>query len=141
MQYNGAYIIGQINKLTNRKINELLKERNVTEFNAAQGIILYVLEDQKKMTIKDICQATGLAKTSLTSMLDRMEKQGLIVKEDDEEDQRCTLVSLSEKSCRYKKTIEEVAQIISEEYYVGMSRSEIAYFEDTLNRILRNLQE
>ena len=29
MHYNGGYLIGQINKLINRRINELLKEENV----------------------------------------------------------------------------------------------------------------
>ncbi|MCR4855822.1 MAG: MarR family transcriptional regulator [Erysipelotrichaceae bacterium] len=141
MHYNGGYLIGQINKLTNRRVNELLKERKITEFNGAQGTILYVLWDRKKMTIKDICKATGLAKTSLTSMLDRMEAQGLVAREEDKEDRRCTIVSLTEKSQQYKEAIESVATIISDEYYRGMSNSEIAYFEDTLHRILNNLEE
>ena len=38
--YNGGYLINQIHKLTGRKINELLKEASVTEFNGSQGIIL-----------------------------------------------------------------------------------------------------
>ncbi len=141
MHYNGGYLIGQINKLTNRRVNELLKERKITEFNRAQGTILYVLWDRKKMTIKDICKATGLAKTSLTSMLDRMEAQGLVAREEDKEDRRCMIVSLTEKSQQYKEAIESVATIISDEYYRGMSNSEIAYFEDTLHRILNNLEE
>ena len=84
MHYNGGYLIGQINKLTNRRINELLKEENVREFNGAQGTIIFVLTNEGPMPIKDIGKATGLAKTSLTSMLDRMEKQGLIEKRENE---------------------------------------------------------
>ena len=33
--YNGGYLICQIHKLTGRKINELLKEANVIEFNCS----------------------------------------------------------------------------------------------------------
>mgnify|MGYP004652412855 FL=1 len=33
--YNGGYLISQIHKLTGRKINELLKEANVIEFNCS----------------------------------------------------------------------------------------------------------
>ncbi|MBR4610636.1 MAG: MarR family transcriptional regulator, partial [Erysipelotrichaceae bacterium] len=74
MHYNGGYLIGQINKLTNRRVNELLKKENISEFNGAQGTILFVLSNEGEMSIKDIGKATGLAKTSLTSMLERMEK-------------------------------------------------------------------
>ena len=141
MQYNGGYLIGQINKLTNRRVNELLKQENVSEFNGAQGTILYVLMDRRSMTISEICKATGLAKTSLTSMLERMEKQGLIIRKEDEADRRRTQVSLSEKSLNYSEIIKNVSTTISQEFYKGMSRSEIDYFEDTLNRILHNIEK
>ena len=75
MHYNGGCLIGQINKLTNRRVNELLKKENISEFNGAQGTILFVLSNEGEMSIKDIGKATGLAKTSLTSMLERMEKK------------------------------------------------------------------
>ena len=41
--YSGGYLISQIHKLTGRKINELLKETNITEHNDTQGIILFSL--------------------------------------------------------------------------------------------------
>jgi len=139
MHYNGGYLIGQINKLTNRRVNELLKKENIEEFNGAQGLILFVLMDKETLTIKEIGKATGLAKTSLTSMLDRMEKKGLIQMKQDEKDHRCTLVCLSEKAKTYREVIEKVSQTINEEYYRGMKNSEISYFEDTLERITQNL--
>ena len=73
--YNGGYLISQIHKLTRRKINELLKEASVTEFNGSQGIILSSLWAKGEQTIKEIGKTTGLAKTSLSSMLDRMENK------------------------------------------------------------------
>ncbi|MBQ6335222.1 MAG: MarR family transcriptional regulator [Erysipelotrichaceae bacterium] len=140
MHYNGGYLIGQISKLTNRRANELLKKEGVKEFNGAQGTIMYVLMDRKQMTIKDICKATGLAKTSLTTMLERMEKQGLIEKIEDENDHRCTLVSLTEKSQKYKKVIEKVAVNMMKEYYRDMSDEEVTLFEETLKRVLNNIE-
>ena len=80
MKNNGGYLINQIQKISSRKFNELLKEKNIDEFNGSQGVILYSLWNNKELTIKEIGKITGLAKTSLTSMLDRMEEKGLIRK-------------------------------------------------------------
>ncbi len=141
MQYNGGYLIGQINKLTNRRVNELLKEENVKEFNGAQGTIIYVLTKKGPMPIKDIGKETGLAKTSLTSMLDRMEKQGLIEKRGNETDKRSTIIELSPKAMAYKETIERVSLKVNGEYYKGFREKEIQRFEKTLEKILTNLDD
>ncbi|MBQ1899697.1 MAG: MarR family transcriptional regulator, partial [Erysipelotrichaceae bacterium] len=139
--YNGGYLIGQINKLTNRRINELLKEENVREFNGAQGTIIFVLTNEGPMPIKDIGKATGLAKTSLTSMLDRMEKQGLIEKRENENDKRSTIIALNERAKSYKEVIEKVSQRVSKEYYKGLRAKEVERFEATLQKVLKNLNE
>ena len=136
MHYNGGYLIGQINKLTNRRVNELLKKENISEFNGAQGTILFVLSNEGEMSIKD----TGLAKTSLTSMLERMEKKGLIVKRPSEEDKRSTIVALSEGTESYREVIEKVSLKIGEEYYRGIKPKEAERFEATLKKILDNLK-
>ena len=141
MHYNGGYLIGQINKLTNRHINELLKEENVREFNGAQGTIIFVLTNEGPMPIKDIGKATGLAKTSLTSMLDRMEKQGLIEKRENENDKRSTIIALNERAKSYKEVIEKVSQRVSKEYYKGLRAKEVERFEATLQKVLKNLNE
>lgn len=41
MKNNGGYLINQIQKISSRKFNELLKEKNIDEFNGSQGVILY----------------------------------------------------------------------------------------------------
>ena len=141
MQYKGGYLIGQIDKLTSRKVNELLKKEKVRDFNGAQGTIMYVLFDRKQMTIREIGKATGLAKTSLTSMLDRMEKQGLIEKRENPEDHRSTLVELTEKARKQKNIIDKVSTSVNQQYYKGMKEGEISRFEKMLTKVLQNMEE
>ena len=141
MHYNGGYLIGQINKLINRRTNELLKEENVNEFNGAQGTIIFVLTEEGPMPIKDIGKATGLAKTSLTSMLDRMEKQGLIKKRENENDRRSTIIDLTERSRGYKEVIEKVSQEVNREFYKKIKAKDIERFEATLQKVLDNLKD
>ena len=138
--YNGGYLISQIHKLTGRKINELLKEANVIEFNCSQGIILSVLWGKGNQSIKEIGKTTGLAKTSLTSMLDRMEKQDLIQKVENKEDGRSTIICLTEKSKALEKVYQKITDEMVIQYYNGFNEDEIRIFESTLERVVKNLE-
>ncbi|WP_252891750.1 MarR family transcriptional regulator [Thermoclostridium stercorarium] len=70
--------MSRIQHLSRRVFEKLLKESGVDIFNGAQGRILYVLWEHGQLTITEISRLTSLAKTTLTSMLDRMEAGGLI---------------------------------------------------------------
>ena len=140
MHYNGGYLIGQISKLTNRRVNELLKKSGVDEINAAQGTIIFVLSKEGPMQIKDIGKKTGLAKTSLTSMLERMEQQGLVKKIENEEDKRSTIIELCEDTMSFTDTLEQIGTQMDEELYKGLKAKEIERFEATLAKVLKNLE-
>ncbi|MBR3358911.1 MAG: MarR family transcriptional regulator [Solobacterium sp.] len=139
--YQGGYLIGQIHKRTGRRINELLKEQGITEFNGAQGTILYSLWNRESMTIKEIAAVTGLAKTSLTSMLERMRQAGLLVLEDNPQDGRSKIVKLTGKAGDLKEEYESVSASMTECWYRGMQEEEILQFEETLRKVLRNIEE
>lgn len=141
MHYNGGLLLARINKLTNRRINNLFKKEKISEFNGAQGTIIYVLTKKGPMPIKDIGKATGLAKTSLTSMLERMEKQGLVEKKENENDKRSTIIGLNERMKDYTDVLDRIALAVNEGYYRGLKEKEIERFEATLVKILRNLEE
>lgn len=139
--YNGGYLIGQIHKIGGRKFNELLRNANIDEFNGSQGIILYSLWDKKDLTIKEISKSTGLAKTSLTSMLERMEQSNLIEKVENLDDKRSTKIRITKKALELEKEYNNVSNNMSNLYYKGFREKEIRQFEDYLQRILKNLEE
>ena len=75
-----------------------LSEKNIDAFNGAQGRILYVLWQEDGISIRSLSTKCGLAITSLTTMLERMENQGLISRVQSETDKRKTLLFLTEKA-------------------------------------------
>ena len=144
MNNNGGYLINQIQKISSRKFNELLKEKNIDEFNGSQGVILYSLWNNKELTIKEIGKITGLAKTSLTSMLDRMEEKGLIRRKDNSEDKRSIkimLTMLTDKAKELEKDYNDISNKMSNIFYKNFSDKEINEIENYLERIISNLEE
>ena len=141
MKNNGGYLINQIQKISSRRFNELLKEKNIDEFNGSQGVILYSLWNNKELTIKEIGKITGLAKTSLTSMLDRMEEKGLIRRKDNSEDKRSIKIMLTDKAKELEKDYNDISNKMSNTFYKNFSDKEINEIENYLERIISNLEE
>ena len=137
----GGFLISQIKQISGRIFEKILSEKNIEEFNGAQGRILYVLWQEDSIAIKELSNKTGLALTTLTSMLDRMEKMDLIKRTFDKTDRRKILIILTEKSISLKDVYYKVSEKMSEIFYNKFSKEEINQFEDYLDRILINLNE
>ena len=78
MDTNGGFLVTKVKQLSDRVFEKILNEKKIEAFNGAQGRILYVLWQKDGISIKTLSEQCGLAITSLTSMLERMEKQGLV---------------------------------------------------------------
>ncbi|MBE0600665.1 MAG: MarR family transcriptional regulator [Firmicutes bacterium] len=138
---NGGFLISQIKQVSGRLFEKLLARAGVDAFNGAQGRILYVLWQADNIPIAVLSQKTGLAKTTMTSMLDRMEQSGLVRRVDDKADRRQIRIALTEQARALRGEYDDVSRSMNEIYYTGFSDAEILAFEATLRRILINLKE
>lgn len=137
----GGFLISQIKQISGRIFDKLLVGSGVEAFNRAQGRILYVLWQADGVPIVELSHKTGLAKTTLTSMLDRMESADLIMRVFDKADRRQIRIALTEKSRQLSDAYDKVSCEMNEIFYAGFSDDEIVAFEETLRRILKNLNE
>ena len=140
MDMNGGFLITKIKQLGDRIFEKILSEINIDAFNGAQGRILYVLWQEDGIPIRALSDRCGLAITSLTTMLERMEKQGLITRLQDTKDKRKTLLYLTDKAHELKQDYDSVSLRMGQIYYQGFSEEEIVRFEGYLDSISRNLE-
>lgn len=141
MKTGGGFLITQIKQIQGRIFERLLQRYAVDDVNGSQGRILYVLWQEDRLSIAELSERTGLAKTTLTSMLDRLEKNGVLVREPDGVDRRMTRLLLTEKSRAMEKKYSEVSNEMTRLFYRDFSEEEIRDFEHMLERILVNLTE
>ena len=140
METQGGYLISRIHQVGNRLFDRLLAEADIDAFNGAQGRILYVLWQEDGLSISEIAQRTGLANTTLTSMLDRMAVAELIRREAMPGDRRRQKIVLTEKSRALQSDYDRISQRMNDVYYAGFSEAEYARLEGYLLRILDNLE-
>ena len=137
----GGFLITRIKQVGGRIFEQILTRKGIGDFNGPQGRILYVLWRQDAVPISRLSRETGLAMTTLTSMLDRMEASGLVRRDRGDKDRRKILICLTDKARALEKDYNEVTEEIGEIYYRGFSEEEIRQFEGYLKRVLDNVEE
>lgn len=137
----GGFLISQIKQIQGRIFGRLLTNAGIEEFNGAQGRILYVLWQEDDLPIVELSRRTGLAKTTLTSMLERMEGKGHIVRCYDPEDRRQIRIRLTDHARELESKYQEVSEDMSHIFYKGFTNEEIKDFDAGLERVLRNLEK
>ena len=140
MKTNGGFQVSKIKQLGDRIFEKILAERGIEAFNGAQGRILYVLFQEDGVPIKTVSEKCGLAITSLTTMLERMEKAGLIQRRQDTVDKRKTLLFLTDKARNLEQDYIAVSEEMGAIYYQGFTEEEVRTVEGYLDRIRLNLE-
>ena len=135
-----GFLISLIKQYGGRIFEKMLVEYGIEEFNGPQGRILYILWEQDAISIQELSEKSGLANTTLTSMLDRMEAKGLVTRNPDAKDRRKYLIALTAGARSLKDAYEQVSARMTELYYQGFSDAEITRLEKQLRRILNNLR-
>lgn len=141
MKTRGGFLISQIHQLQGRAFEKMLKDSGVDAFNGAQGRILYVLWEHDRLSITEIGRLTSLAKTTLTSMLDRMEESGLVERTPDKKNRRQIFISITDKAKEYRNMYDLVSEQMNQLFYQNFTNDEIIDFECKLKKIINNLDK
>ena len=141
MQRLGGFLITKIKQLHSRALAQCISDKGIDAFSGEQGKILFVLWRKDKITQKELATETGLAKNTITIMLEKMGKNNLIRKITDENDKRKSLVILTEHAKSLKKCSDKISDKMLKKMYKGFSEEEIDNFEEYLHRIIKNFEE
>lgn len=87
-----ARLFQEVMQLFKHSMNKLLEE---TGMSAPQGMVLGLLSKKKKMKITELSHQLCLSNSTVSGIIDRLEKQEMVVRERSEEDKRVVYVSIA----------------------------------------------
>lgn len=96
MKTQGGFLTLRIEQISCRIFEQMLQEYGIREFAGARGRILYVPWECGKVPISHIFHRTSLARTTLTSMTDRI--GGMVKRRQNSENRRKIQVSITPKA-------------------------------------------
>ncbi len=137
----GGTLLSQVHQVCGRVWNKILRENDMADLEGARGRIIFALWGKDGVPIKTLCEKTSLDKSTLTGIIDRLERDGYVERKSSETDKRSTLISLTGKEQEFAKNIQKVSSQMNKIFYKGFSDDEIIQFEEMLARILENCKE
>ena len=141
MESNSGFYISRIKQINTRLLNKFLAQKNITAFNGEQGRILHVLWENDGISNQELSKRSGLAMSSLTTMLERMEEKNLLTRKGCPKDKRKCLLFLTEHANSLKKEYDEISDKMTKLSFEGISEDERLAFEKTLKNVLHNLEK
>lgn len=121
------------------RISERIMKQYDIEINSAQGRIMFALWQQDGISINELAGKTQLKKSTLTSMLDRLEQMGYLKRRPSQKDRRKILIYRTAKDRALESKYSQVSQDMTRIFYEGFTSDRIDRFERDLAQILENL--
>ena len=138
-QRQGGFLIGRIHQTSGRIFAGILRRRAI-RLSRPQGRVLFGLWQDGAMPIAEIARRTGLGKSTLTGILDRLERDGHLRRVRSTADRRVILVEPTARDSRSQAVFLSASEEMISLFYDGFGPSEIDRFEADLARIYQNLQ-
>ncbi len=103
-----------------------------------QFLVLVVLWQEDAQTVNGIGAQVGLESSTLTPLLKRMEKAGLLTRARDEEDERRVRVRLSPRGAALRSEARGIATCVAKA--TGMPEAELRQLMASMRRLRQGLQ-
>lgn len=131
-------LLSHIHSTTADFLIEKLKEKGFPEFASSHGNILFQLSIKSEMTMGELSEKINRDKSTTTVLVRKLERDGLVCRNNDENDKRNRLISLTEKGKEFNSAINAISKELIETFYKGFSEEEKNQFFEFLKRIDNN---
>ena len=137
----GGMLISQIHQISQRIWNSILKNYNLQDLSGARGRIIFALWNTDNIPIKELVKKTSLDKATRTGIIDRLERDGFIIRSHNPQDKREIIISRTGKDEIFKTKIPAASDEQNALFYKDFSQEEIFTFEKMLKKILKNCKD
>ena len=136
LDHSYGLLIARVALIHRIRISEYLSEHNLY---VGQEMLLKCLWNQDGLSQKEIADLMGIQAATATLMVIRMERSGFVVRKTDPEDQRVSLVYLTDLGRSLQSAVEEGWIAIEQQILEGFSLEERLLLRRYLEQIYKNL--
>lgn len=135
--------IGFAIKATTNEFTRFMKGRlGDEEVTGMQyGILNFIFHHKGDIYQKDIEKEFNIRRSTATGILQLMEKNGLIRREEDPHDARLKKIITTQKACQFSKDMKQKISQIEKQLSQGISKDDLYTFFKVLDKISENLNE
>lgn len=133
--------IARIRELSNQLIERELEAREIEGVQPAHGsVFAFLFQQTGPVPIKSIVDHTGRVKSTVTGMVNTLQRHGYVRKTPSGEDARVVYVELTKKGFALQPDFEEISDVLLNAVYGKMPHGDREALAAMLTEIRRNLE-
>lgn len=136
-----GFEIRRLDHTLGRNMQAHVRAAGIDEVTLMHGwIIRYLYTNQDKDVFqKDIEQYFSIGRSTVTNIIQLMERKGYIARESVEHDARLKKVVLTEKGIRNQEMLEDLVESLDTRLVDGITEEELSVFYSVIEKLKRNL--
>jgi len=132
------YQIGRIREKANEFILKELELIGFKDIAPSHGDILATLFQHGECTMTDMANSIHRDRSTVTTLINKLTRLGYVSTRKDVNDNRSTIISLTEKGKELEPSFKEISQKLYDIEYKGISENEKETFQRILEKIYNN---
>ena len=136
---NGIKIFRSLKRVGHMLKSSMIQHFNEMNLTGPQGMMMGILSHDGEMKISDLSEKIGLSNSTVSGIIDRLEKQGLVERTRSIEDRRVVYVNISDafkknsktKFHKLEKTFEDIMEKATDEEILAILKG-----LDTLEKLM-----
>lgn len=129
-----------ISVTTTKKISEAfgawLRDDSITRI---QWIALYFIRTGKDLSQRDLANRMGINDSSVMRLIDRLERDGLVIRERHKEDRRITLIALTEEGIKVIDALMPLGEAFNVQLTKGISPEDLKTYQRVQMQMYENI--
>ncbi len=135
------YLVSRVTLVITSALKEGLASAGVGDVKPAYLGALFVLWKEDGLKVVDLGRRCGLETSSMTGLIDRMERDGLVERHDDASDRRVQRINLTGKGRDLMQPALAAVDQVLASVFEGIPREDLSKATDVLKRVLANAHE
>ncbi len=140
---NVGFVIHRLDHGFRKRLSSNVEKAGIDEITLMHGWIIRYLYDRREEDIfqRDIERNFSIGRSTVTGIIQLMEKKGYLQRESVKQDARLKKVFLTEKGIHAHESIEGIIEELNREIMRGISDEELRIFYEVTHKLEANLFE
>jgi len=138
MAYQMGFLLSRAAWAMNNYVNRILKERGLPDISVAYFAVLQALWEIDGLSISDLGEKVQLEKSTMTSLIDRMEAAGLLRRDDHPTDRRAYKICLTPRGRELEANLDQVVTEAYDRLTRGIADKDLQSAIEVCRRLMKN---
>ncbi len=135
------YLISRVSIAIASALKKGFEEAEVSKVKPSYLGALFTLWKEDGLKAVELGRRAGLEPSTMTGLLDRMERDGLAARSADPNDRRAQLIFLTKEGRNVREPVLEIVERTLNAVFDGISDNELSRTKDLLRRVLANAKK